>query len=347
MARIVYAASGDGLGHATRAHSVGAGLLGRGHDVRFISCLRSTEYLSKLYPDRITDIFGFQLSCEEGRIHPWSTAVNLTRNGLKHLRPTLAHINELFHRFKPDLLITDVEWFSPWAAWRHGTPFISLDNQHLLTHCEVEIPPGLRSQYWVARGLIRCFSFGARRYLITTFVDATVSFQPTTLLPPVLRQAVYDTTPREGDYLVAYLGASGGSSHLRQALDAFNGMPIRAYGLGHHGQIGRVTYKPSSPAEFLADLAGCAGVVSSAGHSLISECMHLHKPMLLIPVIGQYEQILNAFHVQRMGLGQWRDRLAVESIVSFVRNLESYRRSFSRIGRSQLKTVLDAIEREL
>ena len=38
-------------------------------------------------------------------------------------------------------------------------------------------------------------------------------------------------------------------------------------------------------------------VITSAGFTLLGEAVYLHKPVLAIPVEGQFEQILNAHYV--------------------------------------------------
>jgi uncharacterized protein (TIGR00661 family) len=348
MARIIYAASGEGLGHATRAHSVGAGLLARGHDVRFIASLKASDYLGQHYPDRLLDIYGFKLHIFDGRVHYARTALDIFARSLSALPSTYAAVGRLLLEFNPHLIISDAEWFSSSLAWFLRLPLVSLDNQHLLTHCRVQLPPSQRREYWLAYLFIRLFfSFGARRNLVTTFIRAPIRYQPTTLLPPVIRQRVRDIQPGRGDYLVAYLGAQGGNVHLRRQLEAFTEMPIRAYGFGVSGQCGMVEYKPTSEDGFLRDLAGCAGVIASAGHSLISECIHLEKPMLLVPFAGQFEQRLNAFHVQRMGLGKDTSVLTTDVIRGFTDQLDRFTTALRAEPKCDLKPVLDAIEREL
>jgi UDP-N-acetylglucosamine:LPS N-acetylglucosamine transferase len=41
----------------------------------------------------------------------------------------------------------------------------------------------------------------------------------------------------------------------------------------------------------------------------MSECVYLHKPMLSVPLEAQFEQILNARWLQRLGYGRWAPSL--------------------------------------
>lgn len=347
MARILYSVQGDGLGHATRAHSVAEGLMTRGHEVRFVSSLKGTRYLSGHFPGLVTDIFGFRLSYDHGRVRRLRTLLDVMRGMARDVRPTLRRVRCVFHDYKPELVITDAEWFAPAMAKLLLIPFVSLDNQHLLTHCRIDRPPGSAKDFLNAYAVVRLYHMGARRYLISTFFDAPIRHQPATLVPPILRREVYKRTSERRDYWVAYLGGSGEHDRMRRVLESYTDAPIRAYGFGIVGQHGRVTYKPMSADEFLDDLAGCAAVVSSAGHTLIGECQYFDKPMLLVPFARQFEQRLNAHYVTRMGIGRSVDKLTVKAMGEFAEGMERYHITMRARPKPALATVLDAIEREL
>lgn len=63
-------------------------------------------------------------------------------------------------------------------------------------------------------------------------------------------------------------------------------------------------------------------MIASAGFSLISECMYLKKKMLLLPLAGQYEQIINAHYIQKLGLGISSDRLDEVVVARFLEELD-------------------------
>jgi uncharacterized protein (TIGR00661 family) len=44
-------------------------------------------------------------------------------------------------------------------------------------------------------------------------------------------------------------------------------------------------------------------VIANSGFSLICEALYLGKPYLAIPVRHQFEQVLNAYYVDKMGYG--------------------------------------------
>ena len=347
MARILYAVNGDGYGHATRAHSVGAALLARGHEVRFLTSLKSQAYLGAVFPGLVHEAFGLCISYNQGRAQNCRTIIENLRRGLSQWNRITNSIRRVFRDFRPQLVVTDFEPFTAFYARRLDIPFVSVDNQHLLTHCHVDRPPGFSRDVLNAYLTIRLLYGGARRYLIPTFIRASVRYHPTTIVDPILRPKVYEKSIEHGDFLLAYKGAGGENDAMRQTLEGYERMPIRAYGFEATGQHGQVTYKPTTPDGFLHDLAGCAGVIMSAGHSLACECLHLEKPMLLIPIAQQYEQAVNAYHVEKLGAGRWVDRLSPAAMDEFVDQLDTYRSAMVKVPKASLDPVVEAIEREI
>lgn len=347
MARILYAASGDGFGHAVRLHSVGQGLIEKGHDVQFLSCGKTWDYLQALFPNRTHPSFGLFTVYNQGKVEALQTVLHNLQRAWHSFRPALRSLSNLFDRFKPDLVITDFEPFSAHMARLRGVPYISLDNQHLLTHCTLERAPGCTSPLIYTYLTIRLYYAGAKRYLISTFYEAPIRHHPTRLIAPILRPRVYQTQPSDDAFILIYNGAPGENETLRRTLERYDRFPIRAYGLGLEGSHGHVTFKKTNPDGFLADLGSCRAVIATAGHSLVCEAIHLRKPMLLVPLEKHYEQIINARHVQRLGLGTCCDQLNPQILDKFFADLDHYRANLALRPQTSLDSVLKAVEQEI
>ena len=44
--------------------------------------------------------------------------------------------------------------------------------------------------------------------------------------------------------------------------------------------------------------------MAGGGFTLMSEAVYLHKPLLSVPVVGQFEQVLNALYLQALNFGR-------------------------------------------
>ncbi len=69
--------------------------------------------------------------------------------------------------------------------------------------------------------------------------------------------------------------------------------------------------------------------MANGGFTLISESIYLKKPVLSIPVKGQFEQILNAIYLERLGYGEFHEELEKDSVIHFLSKLDSYNDSLS------------------
>jgi uncharacterized protein (TIGR00661 family) len=65
------------------------------------------------------------------------------------------------------------------------------------------------------------------------------------------------------------------------------------------------------------------GIISTAGHTLLSEAMYLEKPVLALP-LPLYEQQLNAYIMAAGGFGLCEQDLSEESLKIFFNNLDVY-----------------------
>ena len=66
---------------------------------------------------------------------------------------------------------------------------------------------------------------------------------------------------------------------------------------------GAIEFRPRSVDGFLEDLVTARGVVTGGGFSLLSEAVYLGKPVLSVPLRGQFEQLMNARYLEREGFG--------------------------------------------
>ncbi|HYG69511.1 MAG TPA: glycosyltransferase family protein, partial [Anaeromyxobacteraceae bacterium] len=107
---------------------------------------------------------------------------------------------------------------------------------------------------------------------------------------------------------------------------------------------GNLLWRPFSETRFVDDLRTAKGVVSGGGFTLMSESVYLHKPMLSVPVKKQFEQILNARYLERLGYGVTGEVITdalldrfLERLPELERNLERHRQD----GNAELLAKLD------
>jgi uncharacterized protein (TIGR00661 family) len=323
MARIIYGVAGEGFGHSSRSHLIGQRLLDAGHDCIFVGSQKSLVYLKQHFGERVKEIFGLSFAFIDGRIDKSET---LKRNLMK--LPEGTKINEElfkkhFEPFKPDLVISDFEPFSAWWAWRKRVPFISIDHEHMLSHCQLEHQDKNWFSRMAARVVTECHYVGAVAYIIVNFFDAPLRVENALLAPPIIRPVVRSLEASSGKHILLYSTSGEEQEQMLEVLCKFEDQKFYIYGFNEDREHSNCIFKKRSTEGFLADLAGAKGVIASAGFSLISECLHLKKKMLMLPVTGQYEQIINAHYIQKLGLGISAEKLVEDVLGRFLDELDN------------------------
>lgn len=324
MARIVWGLMGDSRGHLTRA-LVMAGELA-GHELLFVGggCAEELRALGH----RVLPLPMPQTILKDNRVDAWATAANFARLMLGKGAVLRALAREL-EAFKPDLAVSDYEFYLPRAARLLGVPCASFGHQHVLTKCRGALPPGDLAGRLTTTASIRLFFSVPAHYLVTSFFPAEPKGPDTTLLPPLLRDDVPGLTPRVGEHVTVYMRA-GVPPGLLEALAA-TGREVRVHGSGRAEASGGVRFLPLSRAGFLDDLASCAYVVTGGGHNLLSEALCLGKPVLALPAAMFYEQHVNAWQLRRLGWGEYLTRVeeAPRAVADFEARLEERRKTLA------------------
>jgi uncharacterized protein (TIGR00661 family) len=340
MARILYGVNGEGAGHSTRAKEVLSHLAESGHQVVVASFDRGLANLKTQFD--AVEIYGFRFAYVNNRVRYKRTiAKNLVT--VPQAAKSIARLKEIVDERKIDLIITDFEPLTCHLGHRIGLPVISIDNQHCLTNAAVSYPREYRRDAAAAKLVTRLMTPHADAYLVISFFTAPVRKRNTFLFPPLLRQEILNATATQGEHVLVYVTSPAPA--LAQLLSSVRCRFV-AYGFGREGQEGNILYKKPSLDGFFADLVSARAIVANSGFSLVTEALHLGKPHLAVPVSHQFEQIFNAYWLQKSGYGAYWEELNKERVESFLYNLPEYAEAltkYPRQGNGALLAKLDTL----
>jgi len=326
--RVLCGVNGEGMGHATRSEVVIGRLLARGHDVRVVASGRAFRHLRERLP-RVDEIFGPSFALASGEIRRWATLGRNVAAGPRELPATLRHWTALVHDWRPDVVVTDFEPLSALYARGAHVPLVSVDNINMLVRCEhdEEIVGAELADFVLARAITRAMLPTAGDYVVTTFFRPRVLLGRTTLVPPIVRPEVVAAAPERGEHLLVYASGDHG------LLDALDGLPVRVYGM-----------RGAPAAGFLDDLRTARAVITGGGFSLLSEAIYLRKPVLSVPLQGQFEQLMNARYLARAGFGMCAPAAGPAELAEFLRRLPAYEAALAGYVQDGNRVALDTIE---
>ncbi len=340
MAKIIYGLCGQGSGHGSRSKEVISHLISQGHEVKIFTYKQGFDLLKNFFP--VEKIFGLLFDYKDNKVRLLPT---LYKNALQlpEANKSLRLILKKIDQWQPDLVITDFEPLVCVAANLKRLPLISIDNQHFLTETKVNYPKNHEKDVALAKAVVKAMVFNTKANLVISFLKAKTKNKKTFVFPPILRQEVLETKPQTKDHVLVYVTSA--NPELEDTLKKVKQKFI-CYGFGKKGQEGNLTFKLPNQKQFFDDLATCRAVVGNAGFTLIGEALYLGKPYLAWPVKSQFEQIMNAYFIEKLGYGLYAENLDLAIFERFFKGLTKFTKKlkkYPREGNTKILKKLDGL----
>lgn len=283
--KLLYGVQATGQGHITRARSLGPALLQRDIKVDFLFSGRPREKLFAMEQfGAFTVRRGLTFHFNKGQISPYLT---ILRNNI------LEAINDINNLDLSgyDLVLTDYEPISSWAARLKGTPSIGIGHQYAFCH---DIPMQGFSKLTLAA--MRHFAPANTSLGIHWHNFGKPIIPPMVPLPDTTKSVI----PKK---IVVYLYFED-QARLAKILQKFPDYEFFIYSPENQSEQDNdnLHFRPASQ-KFMRDVEDCEGVICGAGFELPTEVIHLGKKLLVKAMGGQPEQASNALAIEKLGLG--------------------------------------------
>lgn len=301
--RILYGAFAQGQGHFSKAAVLVPLLERAGHTVRVISS--GGQQAPPGYHFCWHRHFpGLAYVVRDGRTRYGETLrtwIGQIPRVFSHLRTVRSIVRE----FSPDIIISDFEPLTASPVIEAKCEVVALSRQVALFDSKVPLPEGMLRERRLTRAVIRLFTAGADRQYGFHYAPASAR-----CLPPVIRPDLVNVHPCAGDHLVVYNvyhAVADGSPEALVDWASRRRISVLAYGFPgvERGIRGPVEFKAASRHGMLSDMAASRGVITSAGLTTAVEAFLLRKPVCVVPIPGQWEQHVNAFHLDGLRVARW------------------------------------------
>jgi len=306
--KILYAIQGTGNGHISRAREIVPLLQKYGEVDLLISGTEAEVSLAQPIKYRFHG-FSFVFG-SRGGVDKWAT---WKRMDLKQLWRDV-HSLPLDDY---DLIINDFEPVSAWACKLKKFPSVSLSHQCSFVSPNTPRPKKHNYAEWIFK------------YYSPTSHHVGFHFQryDKFIHTPVIRSEIRNMiTGNKGHYTV-YLPAYD-DKLLAQYLNKAGNVEWQVFSKRQKEpyQLGNVQVYPVSNETFNTSLANCEGLLTGGGFEGPAEALFLQKKVMMIPMLGQYEQQCNALAASQMGVP------VVEQIDdSFVSKLKAWIKEDQRV----------------
>ena len=230
-----------------------------------------------------------------------------------------------------DLVISDFEPVSVWAANRHRIPTIGISNQAAILQGSITKP-------FTRLSLAPLFmeSYASCRDNIALHFEQTDYHIET----PIIRDSIRNAQVKNDGFGLVYLPFYSDEiiASVLQPIWETDWVVFSKHSTVAYRQ-GNINFEPVNGPRFNEKLKSCNMVITAAGFGTTCESLFLGKKMMVVPMKGQYEQQFNAYHLGKMGICVLSDFKSEATISKIRTNLEkgeavkiSYADNLSRIS---------------
>ncbi len=193
-----------------------------------------------------------------------------------------------------DLVISDFEPITAWAAKLKGKPHICISHQASLLSSKVP-RPDRKNRF--QQFLMKWYAPGDE--LIGLHFKEYDDFITT----PIIREEVRDSDVTNNGHYTVYL-PSYDERYIIEILKKVD-VPWEVFSKHYKGEPftqDNVTVRQVENSSFVQSLSSCQGLLCNAGFDTPAEALYLGKKLLVIPMKRQYEQECNAEALRGLGI---------------------------------------------
>lgn len=338
---VFYCVCGEGMGHAIRTGVI-VDKIKDDYDVYLFSSDRAYEYLNSKF-DNVYKIGGFNTVYINNKVNNLRTLSNALKRNPTNMKVGYEKLYKKARELRPDVIVTDFEIYATVVSKLLNIPLISLDNIHMMTQTKIDYPKNHYAEMIKAKGVVKTYVVKPKVHILTSFFYPKIRpGKNAVLYPPIIREDILKLEPTEGEHVVVYQ-TSRESVKLVERLKSLKDEKFIVYGFNKNEVDENLTYKEFNEDVFYDDLASSKAVICNGGFTFITEAICLKKPIYSVPAIGNFEQTLNGFYVQKLGYGEYHEVMSAERVKEFLTRLPKYSERLKKVK----KTNNDGIVREL
>ncbi|RIW13641.1 glycosyltransferase [Algoriphagus lacus] len=313
--KFIFIVQGEGRGHMTQAIAFSHLIRSQGHELSAVVVGKSKRrtipdfFLEKIGAETLSlDSPNFESDGVDKRILLGKTIFKNTLN-LPKFWKSLRQIHALIQEKEPDVVVNFYELLGGFyhLIFQPKAIFWAIGHQYLEAHPEFHFAPNRRLEKFLFRLNTRITALGARERLALSFLPKE-NTDKIRVVPPLLREEVTRLIPKTENFYLAYMVNPGYAGEIIEFAKIHPDVKIKAFwdkkGAAEvETPLPNLSFHRVNDRLFLDAMADCKGLVCTAGFESICEAMYLGKPVMVIPVDGQYEQACNALDTEASGVG--------------------------------------------
>ncbi|MDI9339280.1 MAG: glycosyltransferase family protein [Sediminibacterium sp.] len=316
--KYVLVVQGEGRGHMTQAISLYELLLSQGHTVSAVILGSGGKRdIPQFFFDKVKvpihQLISPNFSCDKN-----NKSIRITRTlidnamKLKTFRRSLQQMDAILKEHEPDVIINffDLLLGLYYRFYKPKFKMVCIAHQYIYFHPDFEFPKGHFLDRLAIKLFTRLTAFGSSKNLALSFYKIYTHHNEVVVVPPLLRNEVFNLEVKTEDYFLVYLVNNGYFEEILNWHRLNPGREIHCFTDNPEGLSGKYTFNKEKlfihridDKLFLEKMSKARGLASTAGFESVCEAMYLGKPVLMVPIQGHFEQFCNSRDAHKAGAG--------------------------------------------
>ena len=342
--KILIGVCGIGKGHSTRQLELAKELINRGHEVRITTFANGVD----IFKNNNISTYEVFVPFIKFKGTKFDYVDIFKKNYNKYLKGKMQNHNVFRELEKdnyiPDICISDYEPVVAKFAYKHDVPLINIDQQSkfiYMTENNINgyscIEEKRRLNYFFPR-----FNY---KYIVSFYKIKGNLPKNVKLVPPIIKTGIKKANMSKKSKTVVVYFSKYGDITIQQSLNelinifsVFNEYKFIIYTNENISNNHKnVLIKRINDKEFANDLGKCRAVITTAGHTLISESYFCQAPVYVIPLPTFDQHYCGKFIMDnKLGLSSYI--ITQASLKKFLDNLDLYVKNIKK-NDNLLKTV--------
>ena len=201
MTRILYGVISLGKGHLIRSKVVIDYLKKKKHEVLILTSGEGYKYFKKYY-DEVYNIEGFEISFKKNSVLNFKTFMTNLKKASKRTYNQLLNVKDKIGKFKPQLVITDMESFTSFIANENKIPLMHIDNQHFIVYGRYNYADKYRFTRFKALIIVKGIIFQGKHKLVMCLPGQEIINKLNVFkIKPIVRPEIMNSKPKSEDYV--------------------------------------------------------------------------------------------------------------------------------------------------
>ena len=339
--KILIGVCGIGKGHCIRQYEISKELMARGHEVRILTYNEGINF----FKDTMITTYNVYVPIIlfKGERVNWVDCIK--RNILKFI-PGIMKNKKIFKElmkdnFIPDLCISDYEPIVARMAYKLEVPLINIDQHSKFIYMKEESINGY-SCVEEKRRLQLFFPKSEKKYVVS-FYNLSEELLPKDMriIYPIIRNDLKKKvkTNKNDKKIVVYFSKYINipiEQNIEELIKIFNKFPeyrfvifSTEYSEIHYDKNKNVIIVKNDRYRFINELKNACCVISTAGHTLISEALYCGIPVFAIP-LPSFDQHYCGRFLNENEIGYSSNVITYENLKEFINNEKKYKENMKK-----------------